>query len=144
MLRILVEKHKGRVKSFLEVIGYDYRNRTRPVVYRECFEKVKSWGPEQLDVLEISAGEHWQTLRFRSFTEANYFEFDICKDKLDRQFDVIIADQVFEHLLWPARAARNVHSMLKPGGRFAITSPFLIKASDVQTAVVLNGYSLIQ
>ena len=79
----------------------------------------------------MSVGEHWQTLRFRSFTEANYPEFDICKDKVDGQFDVTIADQVFEHLLWPARAARNVHSMLKPGGRFVITTPFLIKVHPI-------------
>ena len=50
---------------------------------------------------------------------------------LDDTFDLIIAEQVFEHLLWPYRAARNVHRMLRPGGSFLITTPFLVKIHPV-------------
>ena len=30
-------------------------------------------------------------------------------------------------MVWPYRAARNVHAILKPGGRFINTMPFLIR-----------------
>jgi SAM-dependent methyltransferase len=49
---------------------------------------------------------------------------------LPSRFDLIIADQVFEHLLWPYRAGRNVRSMVKPGGHFLMTTPFLIKVHE--------------
>ncbi|MEE3502312.1 methyltransferase domain-containing protein [Acidiphilium acidophilum] len=61
----------------------------------------------------------------------NYPAYDICNDRLDRQFDLVIADQVFEHLLWPYRAGRHVFDMVKPGGHFMVMTPFLIRIHDV-------------
>ena len=61
---------------------------------------------------------------FGRYNSVDYPGFDIYKDRLDREFDLIIVDQVFEHLLWPYRAARNVHAMLKTGGRLVSTTPF--------------------
>lgn len=127
----LLLTHENRIKDWLLAIGYDHRHWTRPVMYERCAEMLRALDPPHLDALEISAGKFFQTLGFRSFTEANYPEFDICKDVLDRQFDVIVADQVFEHLLWPYRAARNVHSMLQPGGHFLVTTPFLIRVHAI-------------
>lgn len=108
-------------------LGYDYTQWARVVMYRELFEFVSSIHPEELDALEISPGVEWQKLGFKSFLGIGYPDFDICKDKLDERFDVIVADQVFEHLLWPYRAGKNVLKMLNPGGYFIITTPFLIQ-----------------
>lgn len=99
-------------------------------MYRELFRFVEGVVPKNLDTLEISPGgphSPWRELDFKSYRGVDYPDFDICKDCLEEQFDLIIADQVFEHLLWPYRAARNVHTMLKPGGVFIITTPFLIR-----------------
>jgi len=127
----LLENNSQKIKNILNLVGYDYRHWTRPVMYKRCTEMLDVIGVQDLDALEISAGQYWRTLNFKSFTEANYPEFDICSDVLDRQFDIIIADQVFEHLLWPWRAAKNVYSMLCPGGYFLITTPFLIKVHAI-------------
>ncbi|MFZ5539648.1 MAG: methyltransferase domain-containing protein [Pseudomonadota bacterium] len=81
---------------------------------------------ERLDVLEIS-GSAWRHHAFRSYTSVGYPDFDICRDVLAQPFDLIIAEQVFEHLRHPARAAANVLRMLRPGGRFLVTTPFLIR-----------------
>lgn len=116
-----------RIKGWMDAVGYDHRHWTRPVMYERCAELIRGLNPGQVDALEISAGNYFQTLGFRSFTEANYPEFDICQGTLDRQFDLVIADQVFEHLLWPYRAIKNVHAMVKPGGHFLVTTPFLIR-----------------
>lgn len=124
---MLNEKWTERTKRFLTSVGYDYGHWTRTVMYKECFKLVQGLQPQNMDALEISAGDKWQKLNFRSFTEMNYPQYDICNDKLDRQFDMVIADQVWEHLLWPYRAARNVHDMLAPGGYFLVTTPFLIR-----------------
>jgi SAM-dependent methyltransferase len=82
-----------------------------------------------LDALEIS-GNAWHSSAwpFRSYTSANWPDYDVCTGPLRREaFDLVLAEQVFEHLLWPYRAARNVHAMLRPGGHFLLSTPFLIK-----------------
>jgi SAM-dependent methyltransferase len=83
----------------------------------------------ELDALEIS-GTAWQSAGFRTYESQQYPEYDICEGPLPRQFDLIIADQVFEHLLWPYRAACNVHQMLRPGGHFLLATPFLQKVHE--------------
>src|SRR5882672_7036903 len=121
------EKNKQAIKKVLDVVHYDYGHWARTVMYRECFRLLRDLDPSKLDALEISAGKVWKPLGFQSFTEANFPEFDVCSMTLPLRFDLIIADQVFEHLLWPYRAGRNVYKMLKPGGHCLITTPFLIR-----------------
>jgi SAM-dependent methyltransferase len=87
---------------------------------------VEALNPADLDVLEIS-GSNWADLPFRSHTQAAFPDFDICNEVLPRRFDLIIAEQVFEHVRYPARAARNVQRMLHKGAFFLITTPFFIK-----------------
>lgn len=83
----------------------------------------------KLDVLEISPGNRsvWRNFQYRSYTAVDYPAFDLCKMKLDKVFDLIIADNVFEHLQHPTAAAGNVIAMLKDGGHFLISTPFLIR-----------------
>jgi len=87
---------------------------------------VRELGPADLDVLEIS-GSAWSGFGFRSYENVSWPQFDLCKDRLTRNFDLIIAEQVFEHLRYPVQAARNVYRMLRSGGTFLITTPFLIR-----------------
>jgi len=119
---------KERLRKVAAAAGYDVTDWVRVVMYEQCFAFLRALGPERLDALEISAGPHWRrALNFRSFTGTDYPTFDICEHTLPQQFDVIIADQVFEHLRWPSRAAKNVFTMLKPDGYFVIATPFLLR-----------------
>ena len=124
----LWEKLRGMLRS----VGYDTTDWVRSAMYRDCFAFIHTLGPERLDVLEISGGNQWtRDLAFKSYENTEYPGFDICAETLPRQFDLIIADQVFEHLPWPYRAGRNVWSMLKPGGHLVIATPFLVRVHRV-------------
>jgi hypothetical protein len=79
----------------------------------------------ELSALEIS-GTTWREWPFRKYVSANYPEYDVCKDVLPERFDLIICEQVFEHLLRPYQAGKNVYEMLKPGGYFMVSVPFLV------------------
>lgn len=81
---------------------------------------------QNFSVLEIS-GTKWANFGFKSYTQVQFPEFDLCNQVLPERYDLIIAEQVFEHLSRPYRAAQNVCQMLKPDGRFLITTPFMIK-----------------
>lgn len=41
----------------------------------------------------------------------------------DRRFDVVVSDNVLEHLVAPAEVFREVHRVLRPGGRFVFKTP---------------------
>ena len=118
---------KAIAEKLLRLVGYDKTHITRTVAYREVDSFLDRLGTPALDALEISAGWKWRGRAWGSFTEMNWPEHDICTDQLDRQFDVIIADNVFEHLKYPYRAARHVRAMLKPGGYFINITPFMIR-----------------
>ncbi len=129
-----------KVKDFiraLPVLGTFFQNAdsddqwARIVMNQETRSLVKGLKPETLDLLEISGTTWERSFPYKSYTIASYPEFDICKDVLDQRFDLIIAEQVFEHLTHPFRAARNVYQMLRPGGYFLLTTPFLIKIHDI-------------
>jgi SAM-dependent methyltransferase len=114
-------------------MGYEPMHWTRVAAYRECEKRLRRMNLNSLRVLEISAGTHWQKMGFHSFKSMDFPEYDICSDVLDEKFDLIIADNVFEHLKWPYRAARNVRSMLTPGGTFMTLTPFLIRVHPIPT-----------
>jgi SAM-dependent methyltransferase len=99
----------------------------RHIVETATEEAVSSLDPQRLSVLEISGARWRRDGLFRAYRSVEYPDFDVCRDRLEEQFDLIIAEQVFEHLLWPLRAGRNVYSMLKPGGTFLVAAPFLVK-----------------
>jgi SAM-dependent methyltransferase len=80
-----------------------------------------------IDAIEIS-GRAWKKTGFRSYTSTRYPEFDIGGTiNLDTKYDLILAEQVFEHVRHPAAAIKNIFNLLKPGGRFMLTIPFLLK-----------------
>jgi len=103
---------------------------TRKVMYQEITKALSGLDLKSMHVLEISPGDYWQRLGFGSYQAVEFSSFDICSAVHPDRFDLIIADQVFEHVLWPYRAARNTRSMLKDGGRLVVTTPFLIRIHE--------------
>jgi SAM-dependent methyltransferase len=82
-----------------------------------------------MNALEISGGR-WKTAGFRSYRSAYMPELDIDAAPLEEKFDIILAEQVWEHLKYPYRAGRHVFSMLEPGGYFYLSVPFLVRRHD--------------
>lgn len=122
---------KQRLVQLAAAVGFDKTHLTRAVAYRAIDDWLDRQCANRLDALEISAGWKWRERQWGSFTEMNWPDHDICNDVLDRQFDIIIADNVWEHLPFPYRATRNVHAMLRPCGWFINITPFMIRRHDV-------------
>jgi len=118
----------GMVKSIINTLtGAGDDQWCRIVMNRECLKIVQSIKPETLETLEIS-GDLWQRrATFKSYRSVHFPEYVLCAAALPETYDLIIAEQVFEHLLWPHRAARHIHQMLRPGGRLLISTPFMIR-----------------
>jgi hypothetical protein len=101
----------------------------RVVMDQETDRLIRALDFKHSSALEIS-GEKWKGYGFGRYHSVEFPAYDVCLGVLNDQFDIIIAEQVFEHLLWPYRAVRNVFQMLTPDGAFLITTPFLIRIHD--------------
>lgn len=113
----------------LRAMGYRFEFLDRVVLYREWDGFLRAQGGSSLDALEISPGENsrWRGWGFKTYNSVQYPEFDICRDRLDRTFDVIVLDNVLEHVPEPTAAIRNVETMLRPNGHLLVATPFMIK-----------------
>ena len=127
--RYLVKKLKNLVKYF----GFNLEYWHRYASYKLIKKDISFLEFETLDVLEISAGESWnENYKFKSFDQMNFPEHDICKNAYgEKKYDLIIADNVWEHLKYPYRATKNVFNMLKEDGYFLVITPFLIRVHEV-------------
>lgn len=114
--------------AFLERTGYDRRNWLR-IKQIEAFEAALSAVSANASVLEVSPGwnSHWRTVARGPYRSVDFPEFDVCQHKLEERFDVVIADQVLEHVPRPREAAANLFAMVKPGGVALVATPFLFR-----------------
>jgi SAM-dependent methyltransferase len=101
---------------------------------------IESLGPRELSAAEISgdshAGKPWM-----SFRSLNYPEFDLCApiDDGAERFDVVICEQVIEHVPDPFGAAGNLRRLCKPGGHVIVSTPFLVRVHELP-AYGMNDY----
>jgi SAM-dependent methyltransferase len=112
--------------------GLENESWGRVVMRRECHQLIEELQPERLKALEIS-GDHFSGLDFKEYRTVYFPEYDVCTMLLPETFDLIIAEQVFEHLLWPYRAGKNVYQMLNVEGHFLISTPFLVRIHSYPT-----------
>lgn len=103
----------------------------RVVMQSSSRRMIHALGPEALDAAEIS-GKWGARFPFKSYAQFRYPEYDICEGLfLERgsgapvAFDLILANQVWEHLDRPYAATRHVYAMLRPGGFFWLAVPFV-------------------
>lgn len=108
-------------------VGQTENHWARVVMDKHTGQLVDALGPDNLNVLEISGSVWGQRKKFRSHTSVEYPNFDICTSVLDSRYDLIIAEQVFEHLLDPYQAIKNIRLMLNEGGHVLLTTPFLLR-----------------
>lgn len=99
----------------------------RAVMDARVAEIITSLEPAACEAVEISgtghAGRNW--LRYQSL---QYPDFDVCAEfHAAEQHDVVICEQVLEHVVDPWAAARTLRRLAKPDGRVIVTVPFLIR-----------------
>ena len=122
--------HEFLKKAVGPLVGYTQIPWTRVVMNRETLAWVRQLDTGRMDALEIS-GDYWKNkVPLRTYRTAWYPEYDVCDKPLPEQFDLVFAEQVFEHLLHPARAARNAFHMLRAGGYVLVTAPFLFRCCN--------------
>jgi SAM-dependent methyltransferase len=103
----------------------------RETMNREAADFFRSLPPESHDVVEVS-GQLRSDLPWRSYATLEYPEFDICGSAPPKgTYDVVICEQVLEHVPDPSLALTNLHSLCRPGGALFVSTPFLVRIHDM-------------
>ena len=97
-------------------------------MYQAVDRKLSELDPGRLDALEIS-GTNYRDKPWRSYSELHYPAFDLCDppDELSPQADIVLCDQVLEHVRDPFAAARTLFDLCRPGGWCFVATPFLYR-----------------
>lgn len=111
--------------------GDDVTSLNRVVMQKSTRRWLAALSPETLDAAEIS-GKFGRRFAFRSYARFRYPRHDICAGPFrDAQgdvmrFDLVLANQVWEHLDRPHAAIGHVREMLRAEGWFWLAVPFFI------------------
>jgi SAM-dependent methyltransferase len=103
----------------------------RVVLNRAVDRHISALGPANLTAVEISgdaqAGKPW-----KRFTRLDYPDFDLCAPLGEHEtFDVVICEQVLEHVVDPWAAAQNLRGLCAPDGHVIVSTPFLIRVHEL-------------
>ncbi len=95
---------------------------------RRVFEELD---PPSLHVAEVS-GDLWADTGWASHTQLDFPEFDLCRPpaELPGPFDLVICEQVLEHVPDPLRAVATLRRLCKPDGYVYVSTPFLVRLHD--------------
>jgi SAM-dependent methyltransferase len=105
----------------------------RVTLNRAVRDHLTALHPSRRDAAEIS-GSSQAALGWRSFQSLDYPAFDLCAElspELRERFDVVVCEQVIEHVVDPCAAARNLRGLCRPGGHVVVSTPFLIRVHEL-------------
>lgn len=71
----------------------------------------------------VDISEHALDANSTRFPFASFGLLDVERDRLDRQFDLVISSEVIEHLDEQAEAVSNLCAMVAPGGALVVSVP---------------------
>lgn len=85
-------------------------------------------GTPDLSVVEISGTEILKRHTWLNAVELSYPAFDVCRPpRIETQYDVVICNQVLEHVVDPLAAAKTLRMLCKPEGTVIVGVPFLLR-----------------
>lgn len=130
--RLLSRLRRARDRLLLPEARSGLEQWQRVVLYRSVDDHIERLGPGEMSAAEISGRNH-ASKPWRSFTALDYPDFDLCAplDGSRGTYDVVICEQVLEHVGDPWLAARNLRGLCVPGGHVIVSTPFLVRVHEL-------------
>ncbi len=103
----------------------------RVMLNRAVDAHLESLDPPSRTAVEIS-GAAYAHKPWKRFESLDFPGFDLCAPLGDRvRSDVIICEQVLEHVVDPCAAARNLRGLCASGGHVVVSTPFMIRVHEL-------------
>jgi SAM-dependent methyltransferase len=92
---------------------------------------LEQFGPSRLSAAEISGDAH-ANRGWKEFCSLNYPDFDLCAPiTISERYDVVICEQVLEHVVDPFVAGQHLFDLCHPGGHVIVSTPFLVRQHEL-------------
>jgi len=102
----------------------------RDVMTRDTGAVFDDLDPTGLSAVEIS-GDNWRRLPWRQYGQLWFPAFDLCAPgEPPGPYDVVICEQVLEHVPDPVAAVRTLRSLCTTSGYVFVSTPFLVRLHD--------------
>jgi SAM-dependent methyltransferase len=113
------------VRAYFATRGHSHW--ARAVIWPDTRRSFDELDPNSLNAVEVS-GCDWCFLPWASYSKHSFPAFDLCSppDPLPGPFDVVICEQVLEHVVDPLTAVRTLRQLCRPDGYVFVSTPFLI------------------
>lgn len=111
----------------MRCLGYRDEQWIRVVMQQKTQAMLAAIDTESTQVLEISGLTWAKFFPPERYSRLSFPQFDICRQRSEKLFDLIVIEQVLEHVLKPAAALKNIEASLAPGGHALVTTPFLVR-----------------
>jgi SAM-dependent methyltransferase len=98
----------------------------RQIMNRDVDDVLRTLPPEDFDAVEVS-GRLRGELPWKSYTALEYPAFDLCAGTPSQSFDLVICEQVLEHVPDLFTAVKNLFALCRPGGLLLVSTPFLLR-----------------
>lgn len=99
----------------------------RIVMNRDIHGFLDQLPAESMEAVEVSGWAH-QKRPWKGYRATDIDTFDICtREPVPEEADIVFCEQVLEHVVDPVQAARNLHSLLRPGGYAVVSVPFMVR-----------------
>lgn len=105
----------------------------RKVMYESVNGHLDAIGTEALRCAEIAGSNH-AGRPWKEFRNLDYPAFDLCapvEDENHGRYDVVICEQVLEHVEAPWTAAANLGELCAPGGKVIVSTPFMVRVHEL-------------
>jgi SAM-dependent methyltransferase len=133
--------------ALLRALGGDHRRRLR------ALPELATLPPLAIFNCETEGGTHAVLSRLPGYVASEYFGPEHAPGAIvngrrhedltrlsfpDRAFDVVLSSDVLEHVPDPYAAHREIHRVLRPGGRHLFTVPYIPAAARDEVRAVLR------
>jgi len=105
----------------------------RKVMYESVNAHLDALDVVGLTCVEIAGANH-AGRSWKEFRNLDYPAFDLCAPVLEENrgaYDVVICEQVLEHVEAPWAAAANLRELCAPGGEVIVSTPFMIRVHEL-------------
>ena len=121
-----VHRRGYRMVRRLRYGGRHRQHWVRVVMDRDVDRLIASIGPEHADTIEVS-GSARSDHGWKSYRAVSFPDFDLTAPADVGEFDVVICEQVLEHVDNPSTAVATLASLCRPGGRVIVSTPFMLR-----------------
>jgi len=110
---------------------FEARKHWQRIVMNDSIDAyLDSLGTDALSAAEISGDTH-ATRRWMAYAELQYPEFDLLEPVEEPgRYDVVICEQVLEHVADPWLAVERLRDLCAPGGHVIVSTPFLVRVHE--------------